>query len=93
MKNIKKKYLDKMFHVKHNGDNIMKYSYRALEAKIMLNSQIEYIKEDHTNLEKYNRYVTVLEIINTKHYLGAISIKTKEYMELKALNAYISSID
>lgn len=71
----------------------MKYSARALEAKIMLNSQIEYIKEGYTNLEKYNRYVTVLEIINTKYYFGVISNKTKEYMELKVLNAYILSID
>lgn len=82
-----------MFHVKHKGGDIMKYSYKAIYNKIILNQQIEYIKGGLTNKEKYHRYVESLRLFHELHYFEQISIKVLKYMELKALNAYIQSID
>lgn len=71
----------------------MQYSYRAIYNELILNQQIEYIKGGSTNKEKYHRYVETLRLFHGIHYFELISIKTLKYMELKALNTYISSID
>lgn len=82
-----------MFHVKHKGGETMQYSYRAICDKLILNQQIYYIKGGTTNKEKYHRYVESLSLFHELHYFEQISIKVLKYMELKALNAYIQSID
>lgn len=82
-----------MFHVKHKGGETMQYSYRAICDKLILNQQIYYIKGGTTNKEKYHRYVESLRLFHELHYFEQISIKVLKYMELKALNAYIQSID
>lgn len=82
-----------MFHVKHKGGETMLYSYRAIYDKLILNQQIYYIKGGTTNKEKYHRYVESLMLFHELHYFEQISIKVLKYMELKALNAYIQSID
>ena len=82
-----------MFHVKHKGGETMQYSFRAIHDKLILNQQIYYIKGGTTNKEKYHRYVESLRLFHEMHYFEQISIKVLKYMELKALNAYIQSID